>query len=1126
VVGLVKALKTNALAGKFLELKSTINQQYPIYRKECEDAGVKPYGRTKYYEIFGAAAFTVKKGKSAACDTCVDYIFRTLEDIKRLYVDVSHCVPEESTAQHIPNLNELHRGLTMHIEGGAFVTHCSADKDSSSSQCAMHCMLHALSDPDEEKMQEKCEHEHDMDCPSCSSYHFLKDAISHMISRVQEEQWVDDDQCQQWSSQLDDLFGLKEGLMRGIAHQMRHARQEQFAEDIIRDMGYTDYFYRRDYWSKLEGKQRIDPKSESYGKSKISVHGGCVIFKVPPETVKIDRSNFPEEAVEGQYVHIYPNICCDDSQQDAGHDAHAHQVCMEIVTTLFPHLETEYAVSDCGPHFFGTETVLNQREIEGMTGVRVAVHCFDEGGEGTGTVDMKCSHAKAHGARNVQYDVCDSICAHSKCASFNAGGGVSGCVNVVMDSASINRPKLPRGRKSIPNISKYLVRSFNEDGSVTFHRSYKIGEGITVSKAELDKLCPPGGMPDPEAQWYQPGHEKGELLHWAQKKGTWEQDARERKAKKGKAQRKRAQGHEKHAASEKAEAEKVQSFAQTVVCDACLQVFSKHNGAIDRHKRMHCGKQLPEPWRMPCIGCGVPGHLTPEAKSKCTDPTVQYRWGNTSESERKEKLQQKKEEWRQGFKERKQLVINFSGDSIPEVRRMAVVCKQSACGGSGSDLVEVEVHKTREGTCGLSFVSNEQSGQVQVAGIARGSEGYEVLTIQPGFSVQEWAKVEEKEEGLAWQHVHAVGDAEDALSQLQVGQTLRLRMHRAKAPVLSMGWGLKPNKMKYKDMEDEQVQFLISEFERPGKAPSAAVHRRMEAHFSAPQQKSMVLPKKRIKDWISRYVQMVKSGAFTKHIAKVRHALHGGGITSMVGDARATNEAASAGRGGGGGSASAEGATGVEEEGEEGEEEEEEEGREAPDPKAGFKHMIGTAPVRMDLVGKRLQYRFEEPCGWVDGVISKKCSSSATGSHNDYELALADGDVVMVRLFVSEHGLSRRWVMWEWDAAAVGASALDIPIAQAPTGWHIDAAPTALNAEYMNGLCDSDRRVMYRWEAPHDWCEGKVKSVVGQAKDNKVKIFYSSDSKESTSKLNINRYGVQGDWVALTRVRKRKLTDI
>jgi hypothetical protein len=195
---------------------------------------------------------------------------------------------------------------------------------------------------------------------------------------------------------------------------------------------------------------------------------------------------------------------------------------------------------------------------------------------------------------------------------------------------------------------------------------------------------------------------------------------------------------------------------------------------------------------------------------------------------------------------------------------------------------------------------------------------------------------------------------------------------------------------------------------------------------------------------------------------------------------------------------------------------------------AGFKHMIGTVPVRMDLVGKRLQYRFEEPCGWVDGVISKKCSSSATGSHNDYELTLADGDVVMVRLFVSEHGLSRRWVMWEWDAAAAaaaGASALDIPIAQAPTGWHIDAAPTALNTEYLDGLCESDRRVMYRWGAPHDWCEGRVKSVVGPAKDNKVKIFYSSDRKESTSKLIINRYGVQGDWVALTRVRKRKLTE-
>jgi hypothetical protein len=124
------------------------------------------------------------------------------------------------------------------------------------------------------------------------------------------------------------------------------------------------------------------------------------------------------------------------------------------------------------------------------------------------------------------------------------------------------------------------------------------------------------------------------------------------------------------------------------------------------------------------------------------------------------------------------------------------------------------------------------------------------------------------------------------------------------------------------------------------------------------------------------------------------------------------------------------------------------------------------------------------------------------------------------RLFVTEHGFSRRWVLWEWDGAAAGAP--DIPIAHAPTGWGIDARPTALDAAFLKGLCGGDWRVMYRWAAPYNWCEGRVKSVVGAAKDCKIRVHYTCDGKDSTSQLSIDKYGVQGDWVALTRARKRK----
>jgi hypothetical protein len=93
---------------------------------------------------------------------------------------------------------------------------------------------------------------------------------------------------QEWSESLDDAFGM-EGLLRGITHLMRAARQSRFSDDVINALDNTSYLYRRDYWAKLESKMHLEGKSEAFAAGTTSVHGGMVMFKVREQAMMVRK---------------------------------------------------------------------------------------------------------------------------------------------------------------------------------------------------------------------------------------------------------------------------------------------------------------------------------------------------------------------------------------------------------------------------------------------------------------------------------------------------------------------------------------------------------------------------------------------------------------------------------------------------------------------------------------------------------------------------------------------------------------------------------------------------------------------------------------------------------------------
>ena len=209
----------------------------------------------------------------------------------------------------------------------------------------------------------------------------------------------------------------------------------------------------------------------------------------------------------------------------------------------------------------------------------------------------------------------------------------------------------------------------------------------------------------------------------------------------------------------------------------------------------------------------------------------------------------------------------------------------------------------------------------------------------------------------------------------------------------------------------------------------------------------------------------------------------------------------------------------------------------APPPAMGYKHQVHLALVTNEVIGRRLQYRWRSSTGWLSGVITQATTGKAKGARTFSIHCTDDGVLPAIQLNLSEHGVSRRWVLWEWAPPLRGSPYVEnVPIAVAPLGWKFVATPpAAANDVYLKSLkrkakkgivLASSRKVMYRFEPPVDWHIGEVTDVEKKSKKIRsksaqhgyVKVVYQSKSHGQDSQyhaLEVGSYGVQGRWVVL-----------
>jgi hypothetical protein len=960
VVQVNKGSFRTAASGKLLNRKDTIRNLYAAYATGDHVAdelrgGWKPYGLTKFTEFMTASLFGNASALMASCDKCLDFGITMFKLAADMITELASVLGENNAGIKIAH--GLHKTASAHFESGRFGYHCQEHADSGADSVvpAMHDYFHSLSDPDDDKFAESFEYGVDMSCAVCNSVFYLKRTMRFLIDRAQKKMPQNQqtaDQVAIWIDDNDEIFG-GEGIMRYIAHLMRDSRQKQSSDDTLKEMGMTDVRTRRDYYSKLETTG--ERKSDNFGAGKVSAHTVEATIRVPPETVggkKVDRTYIPDDAEAGQFIIVFVQIFCDDSDQDWFHDFQSHACALKCIKEMFPWIENEYGVMDCGPHYTGTATALSTRQLK-ATGIRPVRADFDEAGMGSGSIDMKCSQTKMVIWRNKQTGKHQAIDAFSVCVSASNGGSkgaVNGCCNQVMKVETMGRDKQVPLPKTIKDKAKYASMTFNADGSITFRKSYGIGKGWTISSADLNALWVDDKPPaDAAAECFQPGEEgRGELLARPMAKGTMHEEASKRIEEATVLQSKREKRLLELAEEKESEHAALRAGKRTEACSDCGKEVSARGGAMARHKNESCGTNgTPERHRIPCCICGVTGHRSPNSK-KCQHKDS-ARWVAMDEKQRGDLVAEKTAEWTRNWVPRFTIKRDVTQDDMPGHKETVESLALQELRSGGADTVKATLNIT-DGKCsGILF-----DGMV-VTSITQGSHEWDSCVIQEGFFIGM----------IGGKELSSAADIGSVLSTQGNGEVCAT-FFRPEPDTLDMGWAMKPPKMIHDTMTKEQLGFLLEQFHSAGKLPAAAIERNMKVtakqkHATLPEQKKFVLPFRRVKSWVGYYKSMIKKaeskkGKYTKAVKAARVEL---GI-----DEAEPPDGAAVGNGGGGG----------------GEEDEDEEAGEpqpqAPAPRAGLSHIkapAGGVVVSNELVGRRIQYRFDGDQGsWWDEVYITK----------------------------------------------------------------------------------------------------------------------------------------------------------
>lgn len=323
-----------------------------------------------------------------------------------------------------------------------------------------HCVIYALSDPNEIGFKQHCDHAHDQQCERCQGLSLALEDIGQAISIAQFRSDEDRDETQY-------LYDTaKRAIEAWKAHQLRFVRQDQARLDVLELLSSESILIVNDWAMKFLPQLYRESQQDWFAKRGISWHIAVVFRRVNGE-------------LQSQaFIHVIQS-CSQDSTAIILIIQHV----LKTLKTEHPEIKQAFLRQDNAGCYHCANTVYACSIIEKSTGIKVSRLDFSDPQGGKGPADRMAATCKARIRTHIN-EGNDVGTAEAMRDALLSSGGIEGVRVAALPT--INEGAVTELK--IAGISKLNNFEFN-DGNLTAWQAYGVGKGKQVAVKKSTGLC-------------------------------------------------------------------------------------------------------------------------------------------------------------------------------------------------------------------------------------------------------------------------------------------------------------------------------------------------------------------------------------------------------------------------------------------------------------------------------------------------------------------------------------------------------------------------------------------------------------------------------------------------------------
>lgn len=431
-------------------ISARIIKQYVAY---CEETNFKHLSERELYRVLKFCPAQQKKALQGLDNISADGL-RGVEMLSEIIKKLGERGKSQSWVREVQNKlhsykSYLKNDYRLHI--------------SSSSRCADHCSVFALSDPKNKCFSQNCKHVHDMECENCCLCKQLEQSIKSALSD-KDVIFYSGDEKDDMSHDVKVCF---DAIVAWKCHLLRAVHQDKARQDSLDALDSSIVFVTQDFAMKYLPRSFKETQMEWFGKRGISWHISYCVRQVKPQEYQVSV-----------YSHVFRQSISQNSETVAAVMLHT----LQEEKSRHPEITAASYRSDCAGAYASGGLLVPVRYIGGLTGISIKRYDFSEPQAGKGPCDRSSAHQKAHVNRCLNEGNDMTSASHIKKA-LEMHGGVQGVIPYVVEMpGTVKESSIPR----IPDVSLLHNYEYLKEGLKVW-KAYNIGEGKLLSWQTLEK---------------------------------------------------------------------------------------------------------------------------------------------------------------------------------------------------------------------------------------------------------------------------------------------------------------------------------------------------------------------------------------------------------------------------------------------------------------------------------------------------------------------------------------------------------------------------------------------------------------------------------------------------------------